>query len=266
MPLDLHRCERGRERSSAPAGNPGRTSQEARAPGWLRVRAWLSFGFVCVSKACKTQEGVLIRVQPVPPPPSPSSCLWAPGSRTRTALRLSDSAIRRWPAPWGARSAFPALGLGSQSRPANAFTLHQRRRAGGGGAAAHDICSRPGFRFESHIRAGLTLPKGIWMWAECTMLTMLIAAWNGIFAARKSSSSAAASLGPGRHQAHRAGQALCPGGRDARLRPGRTDLPSTLPAPRPWGCPPRHRPASPQGQSRPRPASRPHPSQWAEPL
>lgn len=120
-----------RERSSAPAGNPGRTSQEARAPGWLRVRAWLSFGFLCVSKACKTQEGVLIRVQPVPPPPSPSSCLWAPGSRTRTALRLSDSAIRRWPAPWGARSAFPALGLGSQSRPANAFTLHQRRRGGG---------------------------------------------------------------------------------------------------------------------------------------
>lgn len=44
------------------------------------------------------------------------------------------------------------------------------------------------------------MPKGIWMWAECTMLTMLIAAWNGIFAARKSSSSSAASLGPGRHQ------------------------------------------------------------------
>lgn len=141
LPPDLHRCERGRERSSAPAGNPGRTSQEARAPGWLRVRAWLSFGFVCVSKACKTQEGVLIRVQPVPPPPSPSSCLWAPGSRTRTALRLSDSAIRRWPVPWGARSAFPALGLGSQSRPANAFTLHQRR----GGQRPTTFAHGPGF-------------------------------------------------------------------------------------------------------------------------
>lgn len=211
-------------------------------------------------RACSSECSLFPRPRALPP---------ASGPRGAGPALLCDSAIRRFGA--GPRRGEPgahSLLWGSVPRAVLQMRLLCIKGGGrgGGGAAAHDICSRPGFRFESHIRAGLTLPKGIWMWAECTMLTMLIAAWNGIFAARKSSSSSAASLGPGRHQAHRAGQALCPGGRDARLRPGRTDLPSTLPAPRPWGCPPRHRPASPQGQSRPRPASRPHPSQWAEPL
>lgn len=206
-------------------------------------------------RACSSECSLFPRPRALPP---------ASGPRGAGPALLCDSAIRRFGA--GPRRGEPgahSLPWGSVPRAVLQMRLLCIKGGGGGGAAAHDICSRPGFRFESHIRAGLTLPKGIWMWAECTMLTMLIAAWNGIFAARKSSSSSAASLGPGRHQPRGRLSAQEGGtrgsGLDAQI------FPPPSPHPDPGGAhlgtaPPRPKASPDLGPSRP------HPSQWAEPL
>lgn len=134
---------------------------------WLRARVWLPSSFVCVSKAFRqarnTQEGVLIRGKPVLPTPSPSSCLCSPGSRTRSALRVSDFGACPRRGETGSR--YLPSGSVPRALPQMCFLCIKGR-----GAAAHGIRSRPGFHLETHIRAGLTLLKGICTWAECIKL------------------------------------------------------------------------------------------------
>lgn len=168
-PPDLHRCERGRLHLLDTRGEQVR-----------KCGLWGGFVRVC---GCRLASRVFLRLAHRPGRPRRARSSQLSQFFRPRALRPSQvpgeqdticSAMQRGRCcPRGEETGSHYPLSGSDPRALLQMCLLCIK---GRGAAAHDICSRPGFRFETHIRAGLTLPKGIWMWAECIKL---IAATGG---------------------------------------------------------------------------------------